>query len=73
MSGFVTGLKNRLKTHCKRGHEFNNGNTYLMKGNNGKRSCRKCHLLFQMRRYWKLKGKNVSIDTLISNQGVFNA
>lgn len=36
-----------LKTHCKRGHEFDAANTYRTKG--GHRSCRKCTSLSQQR------------------------
>ena len=43
------------KTHCIRGHEFNDQNTYLVRGRN--RSCRKCNALSQ--RKVALKKKSV--------------
>lgn len=36
---------NAEKTHCKRGHEFNEENTYVLPS--GGRRCRKCHSLRQ--------------------------
>lgn len=38
-AGFATGAKNRAKTHCKRGHRYNDGNTYV---HNDRRDCRRC-------------------------------
>ena len=35
---------NTTRTHCKRGHEFTEENTYLKNGN--KRVCRKCSAIF---------------------------
>ncbi|HEY4761339.1 MAG TPA: hypothetical protein VIH42_12220 [Thermoguttaceae bacterium] len=35
------GEHNRIKTHCKRGHEFTEQNTY-MKADGSGRECRKC-------------------------------
>lgn len=40
MLGEAIQSKNAKKTHCFRGHEFNEENTYVMK--NGGRSCRPC-------------------------------
>lgn len=34
------GWRNRTKTHCKRGHPFDEANTRV---NKGSRECRKCH------------------------------
>lgn len=39
--GFVTGLKNRLKTHCPQGHEYSKENTYNRSDKVG-RICRTC-------------------------------
>lgn len=38
-------LKNKLKTHCKYGHEFTEKNTYI--SIRGGRSCKECHKLNQ--------------------------
>jgi hypothetical protein len=40
LRGFGGAYHNRIKTHCKRGHEFNNANTYLTA--RGTRDCRPC-------------------------------
>lgn len=37
------------KTHCKRGHEFNDANTYIAK--NGTRHCRVCSREYAYRKY----------------------
>lgn len=44
----VTPSENKARvgkriTQCKRGHNFDEANTYWQAGNNGKRRCRKCH------------------------------
>lgn len=36
-----TGKHNRIKTHCKNGHEFNGKNTYIKL--TGGRGCRECN------------------------------
>lgn len=38
--GFVSGLKQRAKTHCPQGHEYNEENTHIRP--NGDRQCRVC-------------------------------
>ena len=46
-----TGALNKYKTHCVRGHEFNQKNTYLIRRKNGiSRMCRKCNALSWLRR-----------------------
>jgi len=40
LSGFLTGLKQRLKTHCPQRHEYTEKNTYVE--SNGGRHCRTC-------------------------------
>lgn len=41
--------ENSKKTHCKRGHLFDDKNTYFIKGNGG-RMCRKCHNEYEKNR-----------------------
>ena len=43
---------NENKTHCKQGHEFNEGNTYIYKS--GRRLCRTCNKL-NSRKYRALR------------------
>lgn len=40
LTGFLSGLKNHLKTHCPHGHEYNEKNTYIQPS--GSRMCRTC-------------------------------
>ena len=49
--GKSSPANNRLKTHCKNGHEFTESNTFIKKS--GHRNCRKCTR--ELRRLWKLK------------------
>lgn len=44
--------KDRNKTHCLRGHEFNEENTRLV---GGKRKCRECDRMTARSHYWKSK------------------
>lgn len=46
---------NAKKTHCKRGHEFNQENTLLTKS--GKRRCRVCDRETSRRYYYERRGK----------------
>jgi len=41
--GHLTCLRNKLKTHCPQGHEYNSRNTFTDKG--GMRHCRVCDSL----------------------------
>lgn len=41
LGGKANGARQKAKTHCKYGHEFNEANTLITK--EGWRSCRKCH------------------------------
>jgi len=38
--GFLTGLKQRAKTHCPQGHEYTKENTYVYP--DGRRDCKIC-------------------------------
>lgn len=40
---------NRVKTRCKRGHAFDERNTYMFRG---RRSCRRCRADTENRRRW---------------------
>ncbi len=40
LAGFVGGLRNRIKTHCPQGHEYNLKNTYV--DSKEGRHCRSC-------------------------------
>lgn len=42
-SSLVLATINAAKTHCKRGHPFNEGNTYV--DAEGRRSCKKCRAM----------------------------
>lgn len=44
-NSFSTSAINAAKTHCKRGHPFDEANTYV--GNNGSRHCRKCQATYR--------------------------
>lgn len=44
LAGFVTGLRQRAKTHCPQGHEYTLKNTYIYPIT-GKRACRTCFRL----------------------------
>jgi len=45
--------KREAKTHCKRGHEFIEGNTYVRP--DGSRVCKKCHALREKEYYQERK------------------
>ena len=48
----TTNHRNRIKTHCLRGHEFSPENTVIEKWNGiTMRKCRVCRLMRQRRRY----------------------
>jgi RNA polymerase subunit RPABC4/transcription elongation factor Spt4 len=48
LRGNTLAGKNKRKTHCMRGHEFNAINTY--RNHSGGRSCRECHKLTEYSR-----------------------
>lgn len=50
--------KNKKKTHCWRGHEFNEKNTWKAKGKYGGRHCRVCAAI-------KIKNKKLSYETRV--------
>lgn len=45
LRGLAMGALNKVKTHCKRGHEFNKENTYLRP--NQDRVCKKCKKIWR--------------------------
>ena len=51
-TGRATGARNRAKTHCPKGHEYNDANTYRAKG---ERSCRTCGRVSALARYHRLR------------------
>jgi len=55
LSGFVGGLRNRIKTHCPQGHEYAEHNTYISL--KGSRTCRTCHRVRALKRYHEQKVK----------------
>ena len=55
LTGFKTGLKNRAKTQCPKGHKYTPDN--LVKTN--RRSCRTCHNVNQRARRTKAKANRV--------------
>lgn len=40
----ITGARNRIKTHCPRGHAYDEANTYVSR--TGSRSCKACRRLY---------------------------
>lgn len=55
--GTNVGIKNKLKTHCIHGHEFDIHNTHIRKS--GDRECLKCHSLQERQRRGKIKNLGV--------------
>lgn len=57
------GLKGR-PTHCKRGHPFDDINTYYRQGNPRMRTCRSCHSMHGQRYYrQKLEARHSNVTT----------
>lgn len=52
LRGDTFAAENFAKTHCKSGHEFTVGNTYIHRGR--MRKCRKCHAAIEARRRERL-------------------
>lgn len=42
---------NVVKTHCPKGHPYNEENTYVLPSRPGARYCRACHRVSSLRRY----------------------
>lgn len=53
----ISGI-NARKTHCIRGHAFDEANTRI--GPDGRRACRACARAYQMRRYYRNKAQRVA-------------
>jgi hypothetical protein len=53
-AGKATGARNKAKTHCRNGHEFDEVNTG--RDHRGDRVCRACMRDHAKRHYWKKKG-----------------
>jgi hypothetical protein len=55
-----TGLRNKKKTHCPLGHEYKEGNIYIVKGKNGNlwRQCKTCKAASDSRVWRKRKELN---------------
>lgn len=53
LRGSAPTATNALKTHCKRGHPFDEANTYVCASSNGgvRRICRACNSALTLRRY----------------------
>lgn len=55
-----------MQTHCKRGHIFDESNTYHQISGNGVRACKRCRSAFEIRRYWKNRGISMSINDALA-------
>lgn len=49
----VNTARNRSKTHCPRGHEYSQENTFVTQGG---RKCRACYKMFNRSAYYRRKG-----------------
>ncbi len=60
--GFGPTALNMKKTHCHRGHSLSDDNLYLKvrnrQGNKIERTCRRCHVMDQIRSRYKIKALN---------------
>lgn len=56
LRGLAPSALNAAKTHCSRGHEFNDANTYW-RPNGGGRDCRPCDAIRSADRYAKRHGR----------------
>lgn len=62
LSGFLSGLQQRLKTHCKQGHKYTKKNTYIY--SNGSRACKICTII--RNRQFRVNKKQTTKNTLKS-------
>jgi hypothetical protein len=54
-AGVPSGAQQRAKTHCRKGHPYSEGNTYIRK--NGHRTCRTCNAEGQRR----MRRRNIGV------------
>lgn len=66
-TGRGQGWNNAVKTHCPKGHEYTDENTYVW---NGKRSCRQCAALSSRRVLLKKYGLTTTdFEAMVAHQG----
>ena len=54
VAGAVNGARYRALSHCKRGHPFDEANTYRHP-QTGRRACRRCHAAHELAAYHRAK------------------
>ena len=64
MRGGGPTAKNAAKTHCLRGHPFDQANTYIHKST-GQRKCRTCRRDRERQRYWEIRDQDQADDVAI--------
>ena len=57
LRGISPPAENAKRTHCQRGHPFDQANTYVVSTRPGKRLCKTCMYAAQHRRYWARKAQ----------------
>lgn len=72
LRGDSEAAKRAKQTHCKRGHAFNDENTYRIKNGNGRRVCKTCHSAFEIKRSWSRKGVAMTLGEALVRAGTGN-